>query len=107
MDFVQKKHNDWLIVELPADMNYEGNLTLKNEIERLCKEGEKKLCLDLSNTNYIGSLTLGVFSFAQKHLDAIEGKFCVKGPKQNIMEILELMGIVKIIKIIEDDSQLE
>ena len=106
MEFRKKRIKDWLILKMPKEINYECNLVLKNELEKLWEEGERKICFNMSETNYIGSLTIGVFCFAQKHLDNIGGHFCLIGPKKNIKEILEIMGTTKIIRIIKDESDL-
>jgi anti-anti-sigma factor len=106
VEFIQENHNGWLIIEIPRDMNYEGNLALKNKIETLSQKNEPKICLDLSKTDYIGSATLGVFSFAQKHIDTKRGEFRLLAPKTNVRQMLEVMGLTKIIKIVEDKEHL-
>ena len=88
-------------------MDYECNLALKIELEKLWEEGERKICLDLSKTDFVGSLTIGLLSFAQNHLDDIGGKFCLINSKKSTKEILKIMGITKTIRIIEDEKDLD
>ncbi len=88
MEFPKKHLKDWLILKMPKEMNYECNLAIKNELEMSWGKDEMKICLDLSETNFIGSLSVGLLSFAQRHLDDIGGEFCLISPKRNIEESL-------------------
>ncbi len=106
MEFHKKHLKDWIILKMPKEINYECNFSLKSELEKLWEKGEQKICLDLSKTNFIGSLSIGLFSFAQKYLDNIGGEFCLISPNRNIEDTLEIMGITKIIRIIQNESGL-
>jgi len=106
MEFRKKHLKDWLILKMPEEINYECNLALKKELEKLWEEGERKICFNMSETIFIGSLTIGLLSFAQKHLDDIGGHFCLIDPKKSVKEILEIMGITKIIRIFKDEADL-
>jgi anti-anti-sigma factor len=106
MEFKKSYLKDWLVLEIPEEINYECNLALKKEIEKSCEQGERSISLDLRKVSFIGSSTLGIFCFAQKHLDNAAGKFCLIGPNEIITSVLKDMGITKIVKVVGDTSDL-
>ena len=54
MDFNKRQRDGWSILSLPKEINYECSISLKEEIDRMCEKGERKICIDLSSTEYIG-----------------------------------------------------
>jgi anti-anti-sigma factor len=107
VEFIKRPYKDWVILDVPEEVNYECNLSLKESIESLCKEGTKRICLDLSKVTFVGSSTLGIFCFAQKYLDNLEGKFCLMDPGAQIRDIMEGAGLAHIIRVVDDVSEIE
>jgi anti-anti-sigma factor len=107
VDFSQKKIKSWLLLDVPAELNYECSLAIKNKIEQLVQNEEKNICLNLSQTAFVGSSALGVFLYAQKHVENIGGKFCLMNPNGPIAATLDSMGITRIVNVIKEESELD
>ncbi len=98
--------NGWTVLVMSNEINYEGCIRLKQQIEQLCQQGVEKVALDLTEVRFVGSLALGIFSFGKKLIDNQGGRFCLVGPNPAIRQTLNATQMSKIIPIVSSSQEL-
>ena len=74
-------------------------------IQNLLDQGNKRLIINLKNTDYLSSSGLRVLLATAKKLWAVEGKLKVCHPNKVVSEILDTSGFSMILDIRETEEQ--
>lgn len=88
----------------------EGDLILRDSIERAAQSGKKFLVLDLAKATYVDSSGLGEIIQAFTTLDARGIQLCLVGVKSRLYNLLDLTQLVVVLPIydsVEDAVMLQ
>ena len=98
MEIIKSLNEDVLNIALVGRLD----TTTAPELETELKESMnniKELDIDLKDLDYISSAGLRVLLFAQKTMNAAEGKVIIRNVKDEIMEVFEITGFSDILTI--------
>lgn len=98
MDINKNLENGVLNIGLVGRLDTTTAPELENELKNSL-EGVNELVFDLGLLEYISSAGLRVLLFAQKTINAAQGKMTIKNVKPEIMEVFEITGFVDILTI--------
>ena len=98
MDINKNLENGVLNIGLVGRLDTTTAPELENELKSSL-EGVNELVFDLGLLEYISSAGLRVLLFAQKTINAAQGKMSIKNVKPEIMEVFEITGFVDILTI--------
>lgn len=104
MEFPIRKINEFNIIDMPEIVNYEANLSLKSKLEEMSRDGTIKLAIDLSKVSFIGSLGIGLLSFAKKLVETSGGSFGLLSPNDTVVKTIKRMNLYKLFTIYADDN---
>ena len=99
MEINKKKENDVCELGIAGRLDTTTAPQLEDELRELFTHGEKSLVLDLQELDYVSSAGLRVLLFAQKSVNATEGKMVLKNVKPEIMEVFDITGFTDILNI--------
>lgn len=99
MTITSEKIGDYIILTLTGRLDTTTSPLFEEEIEKIFKEGEKKLIFDCSGLNYISSSGLRVFLIAQKRVILIRGILSLCCMQPAIREIFVISGFSTIFRI--------
>ena len=102
-----RKIGDWTVIDITQEINYEISLNLKQDIENLCDQGEVKIAINLAGVSFIGSLSLGIFSFGKKLLSDEGGDICILRPNATVKEALSTTQLERIVQVVDDEEELK
>ena len=84
------------------NITMEDNEFLKKTVSTLLDEGNKKILLDLSDTNFISSLVLASFVFMLKRAREAGGNLVMCSVKGLVEEVLSITDLDKVFEICPD-----
>lgn len=84
-----KVENGCVVVKIKGSMYLHIADRVSDEIEEVITTGEKKIMVDLSETDYIDSSGLGVLVDAKKAMDAAGGEFQIIGLHEDIVPLFQ------------------
>ena len=87
------------IVYLGGEVDLYTAPELKQELHRLVGEGATRLVIDMSETTFIDSTTLGVLVGGVKRLRTNDGQLSLVCSDRNITKIFEITGLDKVFTI--------
>lgn len=98
-----EKEKDFAVMMPSLDtILIEENEELKNVLIFLLDVGNKKIILDLSQTNYISSLILGTLMFILKRAKEAGGNLVICSMNDKIKEIFAITNLDKVFEITSD-----
>ena len=106
MELKTRKSKTRTIVELPEVVNYEINLVLKSQLESICKNRGQNIGVDLARVSFIGSLGIGLLSFAKKMVEESGGSFCLLSPNSTVRKIINRAGLERFFTVYGDETQI-
>ena len=106
MEFQIKQVKSATVIVLPSVLNFEANLALKEKLESLAAVETPRIGVDVSRPYYIGSLAVGLLSFANKLVKEFDGEFFLLAPNEKILQILEQNHVMKSLKIFNSESEI-
>ena len=106
MELKTRKLKTHTIVELPEVVNYEINLLFKSQLERICKSKGQNIGVDLAQVSFIGSLGIGLLSFAKRMVEESGGSFYLLSPSSAVRKIIHRAGLERAFTIYEDETQI-
>ena len=87
---VEQPSPDVAIVTVVGDADLHSAPELRDRLTELMDEGVSHLVLDLSETTFVDSMTLGVLLGCVKRLRAAEGSVEIVVPRDDIRRIFEI-----------------
>jgi anti-sigma B factor antagonist len=95
------------VVELGGEVDLYSAPELKKRVLAAIDAGKTRIVVDLANTTFIDSTTLGVLVGARKRLRLKEGKLAVVCPDPDKLALFEMTGLDRVFSIHDDrDSAL-
>ena len=92
------------VVELGGEVDLYSAPELKKRVLDAIDSGKTKIVVDLSNTTFIDSTTLGVLVGARKRLRAKDGTLAVVCPDPDKLALFEMTGLDRVFSIHGDRS---
>lgn len=94
MEIRKEKDGNKFIMYVQGAIDTTTSPSLEIEVLEAIKKvkGIEELIIDLSNTNYVSSAGLRVFLKTHKQLDSMGGKFIIKHPREEVMEVFDMTG---------------
>lgn len=85
------------------DANNSGHL---NEyIDRIIREGQYQIALDLKEINYLSSAGIRSLVTQYKNLNAINGYFCIRAMSDNVSQVLQMVGMAEMLSLGPKESE--
>ena len=101
-----KKGYMW--ITLPNSITMDNYLQIRNRIEfRLVDKKTDKVVIDLSNTDSIHSLLIGLILHSRKIAKQNFGKFCLVNTSKKCLVKLQALFLDKIMPIYESEEEIE
>lgn len=99
MELTRAKQNGVVMLALTGRLGGTSATGFEHEVLGLITGGERRLVIDLSALEYIGSAGVRVLLLAAKRLSAAGGKFAIVAPNTPVKEVLEITGLSSILQI--------
>jgi anti-sigma B factor antagonist len=80
--------------------------SLKTEIEKFLKQGEKNIAVSFSDASYLYSGAISVLVTCYRMVREEGGDLCLIEPQDRVAELLDQMNIDRLIDIYESEEQL-
>ena len=94
------------VLQLAGDFNSnEETEGLRLKLKELATGDSPKLIVDLKNTRYFNSATLGVLISANALFNKNKGQIIFCNPNEDILKIFEITKLHLVIKLIQDCSE--
>lgn len=106
MEFSLKEAGKYTVINMPEVVNYEANLALKGKIEDLCSVEGRNIAIDLAAVSFIGSLGIGLLSFAKKLVESTGGAFCLLAPNKSVMAVIKRLKLENMFNIYENGNDI-
>ncbi|MBA2428792.1 MAG: STAS domain-containing protein [Thermoleophilaceae bacterium] len=84
------------LVELGGEVDLYTAPEFKERLSGAIESGKQRLVVDLSETTFIDSTTLGVLVGAEKQLRASDGAVVLVCPERNIRKVFEITGLDRV-----------
>ncbi len=81
--------------------------SFRSSLEKIKKEGVKRIALDLSKVNYIDSSTISILLNFARHQKEKEGEFYLFNCCDKLLEILDITGIGGFVTICKNFDELK
>jgi len=107
MEIQYKKLGDHIILELSGDIDYVCLTEFQNTIFNYIKEKPSSLILDLKETRYMDSSSIGLIVSAHKRMNSYGGKFGLLNVQDDVLLLLGMVAADKIIKIYKDETEIK
>lgn len=101
----QAINDDTHLIELSGEVDLYTAPDLKERLLSIIREGKNKILIDLSETTFIDSTTLGVLIGAIKRLRPGGGNVVLVCQDDSIRKVFEITGLDKIFSIYEDRQE--
>lgn len=101
IDITVTKEDKCSIVYVSGKINAMTSEELEDRLLGIIENGEKKIILDLANTDYISSAGLRVLIVVTKYLYD-SGYFCICNASDNVREIIEMAGFNAFMTLYDD-----
>ena len=98
MEIEEMKNETELTVKVSGRLDTNTSPELENYLRQNI-EGEKKLVIDLSNTQYVSSAGLRVFLYAYKEMQKQSGEVVLKHANVYVADVLDATGFTDIMTI--------
>jgi anti-sigma B factor antagonist len=95
------KEDDYSIVNVAGKIDAITSEQLEDKLLGIIEDGEKKIILDLAETEYISSAGLRVLIVVTKYLYE-SGSFCICNASDNVQEIIEMAGFNAFMTLYDD-----
>jgi anti-sigma B factor antagonist len=90
------------VIALAGEVDLYTAPELKAELIRLVEAGASNIVVDLTDTTFIDSTTLGVLVSGLKRLRPAGGRLALVVTDRNIRKIFEITGLDRVFPILED-----
>ncbi len=95
------------IVTIEEPLKVIADLTeLKTEIERMLKEGEKRIGVNFSDASYLYSGAISILITCYRMVKEKDGDLCIIEPHPRIHELLTRMNIDSLIDIYKSEQEM-
>jgi len=106
LNFKQRKGYMW--ITLPSSITMENYIQIRDRIEiRMVDTKADKVAIDLSNTDSIHSLLIGLILHSRKIVKQKLGTFCLVNTSKRCLEKLQALFLDKIMPIYESEEEIE
>ena len=99
------KEDGVVVVEVKGDLNVKASDELLKNLERIQKEGNFRILLDLEMVNFIGSMGLGAIAVTLRDLRKHNGILKLTNLKEDMKEKFEIANLTKQFEIYEDREE--
>jgi anti-sigma B factor antagonist len=89
----ESRSEDLMIIKLQGEVDLYAAPELKDHVNRAIEAGKTKLVLDLSETTFIDSTTLGILVSGMKRLRPRGGMLAVLCPDPTMARIFDITGL--------------
>jgi anti-sigma B factor antagonist len=93
------------VISLTGEVDLYTAPELKQELVRFIEEGKRMVVIDMTETTFIDSTTLGVLVSGIKRLQPLNGRLALVIVDRNILKIFEITGLDRVFSIFEDRSR--
>jgi anti-sigma B factor antagonist len=90
---------DVVVIELAGEADLMAAPELRRHVDRAINRGATSLILDLSETTFIDSTTLGILVSALKRLRPGGGRVAVQCPDPNIRRVFAITGVDRMLPV--------
>ncbi|MCM8830806.1 MAG: STAS domain-containing protein [Candidatus Omnitrophica bacterium] len=101
MNVREEKINDVVVCILEGEININTSPNLRKIFDRLIKDNEKKVAIDLSNITYIDSSGLATLIEMLQRLRKIGGKLRLANMSEKIKNVFEITKLTKLFEIFD------
>ena len=90
------------VISLTGEVDLYTAPELKQELVRLIEDGKRTVVIDMTDTTFIDSTTLGVLVSGIKRLQPLNGRLALVIVDRNILKIFEITGLDRVFAIFPD-----
>jgi len=105
MDIFQSTSDNVLTLTLKGRLDADGTDKLAGLLAGYIDRGERRLVLDLSQVDYIGSVGLRALMLAAKRLAPLEGRMVLCAPQAPIRHLLDVAGFTSMFSIVANRDE--
>jgi anti-sigma B factor antagonist len=91
--------DDLVVIELAGEADLMAAPDLRRHVDRAISRGANRLILDLSETTFIDSTTLGILVSTLKRLRPRDGRVAVQCPDPSIRRVFALTGVGRMLPV--------
>ncbi len=102
MKLTHTKLGDALVATLPERLIKANASSVRDELKAFIDQGNSRLVLDMSSTEFADSSGLSVLISALKHAQTSNGEVVLLSPTRPILSLLELTRLHHVFQIYED-----
>ena len=95
----RKLDDDVVVIELAGEADLMAAPELRRHVDRAISRGANRLILDLSETTFIDSTTLGILVSTLKRLRPRDGRVAVQCPDPSIRRVFRLTGVDRMLPV--------
>ncbi len=99
MEITEGKKGDVLVLGLSGRLDATTSKAVEEKILAAIDSGERRLLLDLSQVDYVGSLGLRVFLLAAKKLTTADGKLALCSLSEQVREVFDIAGFLSVFSV--------
>ena len=97
--------DDVTVLSLVGEIDLYGALELKKQINEIVDEEIKKIMINLSELDHLGSPGLGGILYAQNKMTEAGGRMVLTGINENIGKILKISKVTSVLIICKDEKE--
>jgi anti-sigma B factor antagonist len=105
MDINARERDGIQIIDISGILDTNTSPAAESFIQNLLDLGNKRLIINLKNTDYLSSSGLRILLATAKKLWAVDGKLKICNPNKVVREILDTSGFSMILDVRESEEQ--
>jgi anti-sigma B factor antagonist len=102
---VERASRELAIVDVVGDADLHSAPELRDRLRELLDDGVKRVVVDLSETTFVDSMTLGVLLGSMKRLGTADGSLELVVPRPDIRRIFEITMLDRVFELHETREQ--
>ena len=101
----EELEGDAAVISLTGEVDLYTAPELKQELVRLIEDGSRTVVIDMTDTTFIYSTTLGVLVSGVKRLRPLDGRLALVIVDRNILKIFEITGLDRVFSIFANRAE--
>ena len=104
LDIIREDRQDQVLLRCSGRLDATSTDHLADYMERLVREGNYHVALDLTHIEYLSSAGIRVLVMQYKNLQALNGMFYITESSENVAQVLGMVGMAKMFSVPENKS---
>jgi anti-sigma B factor antagonist len=90
------QRGDWLVVEISGDLDLATAPALRQELLAQLSAGSRKIVIDLTDTEFIDSVGLGLLVAVLKRVRVLDGELAVVCPEPRLRRLFTITDLDRV-----------